>query len=85
MEEIITDDVIVSECWRSIDGYLNYQVSNIGRVRNANTGKILKLSLSYGYHQVCLYNDEGFRPYKVYKLVAQEFLERPDDTSDYVI
>ena len=33
---------IINECWKSIDGCINYQVSNIGRVRNANTGRILK-------------------------------------------
>jgi hypothetical protein len=27
------EQVIVNECWRSIDGYINYQVSNIGRVQ----------------------------------------------------
>ena len=32
---------IINECWRSIDGYINYQVSNIGRVRNASSGQIL--------------------------------------------
>ena len=35
-------EVVINEEWRSIDGYLNYQVSNIGRVRNANTGIILR-------------------------------------------
>ena len=29
--------------WRSIDGFINYQVSNIGNVRNANNGKLLHL------------------------------------------
>ena len=31
-----------SEFWLSIDGYLNYEVSWFGRVRNATTGRILK-------------------------------------------
>ena len=38
MEEVI----IELEEWRNITGYLNYQVSNIGRVRNARSGRILK-------------------------------------------
>ena len=33
---------INNECWRNISGYLNYQVSNIGRVRNVKTERILK-------------------------------------------
>ena len=45
-----------NECWRNISGYLKYQVSNAGRVRNAKTGKILKQCLlSRGYLYVCLY------------------------------
>ena len=31
-----------NEVWRAIDGYLNYEVSSHGRVRNSNTGRILK-------------------------------------------
>jgi hypothetical protein len=31
-----------SEEWRSIAAYDNYQVSNIGQVKNVKTGKILK-------------------------------------------
>ena len=30
------------EIWRAINGYINYEVSNHGRVRNSVTGKILK-------------------------------------------
>ena len=30
------------EHWASIDGYVNYEVSWFGRVRNATTGRILK-------------------------------------------
>ena len=33
---------INNECWRTISGYLKYQVSNVGRVRHAKTGRILK-------------------------------------------
>ena len=33
---------IIQEEWRSISGYANYQVSNIGRVRNIKSGRILK-------------------------------------------
>ena len=33
---------IASEEFRAVDCYLNYEVSNIGRVRNSYSGKILK-------------------------------------------
>ena len=39
------EQTVINEVWRSIDGYINYQVSNIGRVRNTSTGKMLKLYL----------------------------------------
>ena len=39
---IVLRQDVINECWRSIDGYMNYQVSNVGRVRNVSTGRILK-------------------------------------------
>ena len=46
---------IINEEWRSIDGYMNYQVSNIGRVRSITTGRILKYFYSEeGYLQLDL-------------------------------
>jgi hypothetical protein len=84
MEEIVMNNVIINEYWRSIDGYINYQVSNIGRVRNSNTGRILKPLLdTRGYYQICLYNSNGGVRHLIHKLVAQEFLELPDDTTVY--
>jgi len=70
--------VITNECWRSISGFLNYQVSNIGRVRNSNTGRIMKLSVGKdGYRRVGLTNSEGQKLFLVHKLVANEFIEKP--------
>ena len=46
---------ICSEEWRSINCYLNYQVSNIGRVRTID-GKILKQYLGKdNLHRIKLY------------------------------
>jgi hypothetical protein len=33
---------IINEIWRTITGFVNYQVSNIGRVRDTATGTILR-------------------------------------------
>ena len=30
---------IINEEWRTINGYLNFQVSNLGNVRDVRTGK----------------------------------------------
>ena len=34
------------EQWRLVDGYNNYEVSSVGRVRNTITLKIMKQSIS---------------------------------------
>ena len=68
--------IIVNEMWRSVDGFVNYQVSNIGRVRNANTGQMLKPVLNIrGYHAVYLRAGNKRSTKAVHRLVAQEFLE----------
>jgi len=72
------EQTIISEVWRSIDSFPNYQVSNVGRVRNATTGKILKQTTgSSGYNKVSLYNVRGFKSIAVHILVVHEFLARP--------
>ena len=74
------EQVIVNEQWRSVSGYINYQVSNLGRVRNANTGRILRPGLCCGYHAVAIYIDNKVKKtHKVSRLVAKEFLYNPDN------
>ena len=64
------------ENWRSIDGYLNYEVSDVGRIRNVNTGKILKQSInSNGYYLVSLCNNGKVKKHKTHRIVAHEFIE----------
>jgi hypothetical protein len=70
--EQMEDDV---EEWRVIGGFDNYSVSNIGRVRNDRTGRILKAGLgSNGYLGVCLFNGGVKSSKSVHKLVATGFL-----------
>ena len=45
----------MEEEYKKIDGYDNYQVSNLGNVRNIDTGMILKhIKNRWGYLQVGL-------------------------------
>ena len=75
-------EAIVNEQWRSTSGYIDYQVSNLGRVRNANTGKILKGTVSnHGYKVINLRGDLGAKTFCIHRLVAQEFVSNPDDKS----
>ena len=67
------------EHWLTINGYINYQVSNFGRVRNSATGRILRLcDNGDGYYIVTIYKDCKKKAYAVHKLVANEFIDNPD-------
>ena len=46
---------VINEEWRAFSGYANYQVSNIGRVRNVKTERILKPNIRKdGYYIIGL-------------------------------
>ena len=67
---------IINEIWRTITGFENYQVSNIGRVRNTRTGRILQpCDDSDGYHTIHLYMNGSSKTTKIHQLVAKEFIE----------
>ena len=70
---MIEQNEVINEVWRSISGYLNYQVSNIGRVRNMTTIKILKNTLDTGdgYYKIRLSNDGDWKGHLIHRLVAQ--------------
>jgi hypothetical protein len=38
-----------NEKWKDIEDFENYEVSNLGKVRNSKTGRILKTCISGGY------------------------------------
>ena len=78
MEETLT----INETWRSIDGYINHQVSNIGRVRNVTTRCILEPRFRgeyRNYHSIALYINAKQTNYSVHRLVAQEFIPSPEN------
>ena len=70
------------ECWEDIEGYPNYAVSNLGRVKSKKTGKLLKSYQTRGYLRVSLYNDAGRKCKLVHRLVAEAFIPNPDNKSD---
>lgn len=73
------------EIWKNIDGYPNYQVSNMGRVKSLNynhTGKekILKgLKNTNGYIYVALYKEGKVKGYSIHRLVATAFIPNPNN------
>ena len=71
-----------NEIWRAIDGYLNHEVSNHGRIRN-KTGKILKNTLSGHknklYYTCGLNQNNISKTFPVHRLVALAFCDNPDN------
>ena len=66
------------ECWREIEGFPNYQVSNLGRVKNNKTDKILKpYKTNRGYHTIGFWSDGKKKRLSIHRLVAKAFLPNP--------
>lgn len=68
-----------TEIWKTVAEFPNYEVSNLGRVRNKLTLKILStFDLPKGYEVVSFH--EGRISYKrlVHRVVAEAFLEKPE-------
>ena len=66
------------EIWKKIDGYENYEVSNLGNVKNSDTGNIFKLNTKNGYKYVTLRNSKKDKSYRVNRLVALAFIPNDD-------
>ena len=82
----------MEEVWKDIEGYENYQVSNYGRVRSLDRWVIDKGSVRFikgiikkpntingGYLQVPLWKNGKGKSYLVHRLVAEAFLDNPDN------
>lgn len=71
----------MKEIWKEILGYEGlYEVSNLGKVRNKKTGRILKLrGNKKKYWRIVLCKDGVCKEYKLHRLVAQAFLPNPQN------
>lgn len=75
----------MEEIWKIIDGYPNYMVSNLGRVKTLNykrSGREKIMSLldnGSGYFKVCLCSNGKVKQLYVHRLVAQAFLDNPNN------
>jgi len=73
--------MVIPEEWRQITGY-KYYVSNEGEIRNKN-GIHLKTRYSKnGYELVNLCLNGKQKTFYVHRIVAQEFIENPENKTD---
>ena len=73
----------MEEVWKDITDFPNYQVSNLGNVKNVRTRRILKprpfkKKGDYICYEVHLYGD-GPAHQKIHRLVAKVFIPNPDN------
>ena len=76
----------MEEIWKNIEGYPNYQVSNMGRVKRLSTGyyrrteKILRPQLqNNGYLHIKLSQKDKTKCILVHRLIAQVFIPNPNN------
>jgi hypothetical protein len=67
------------EEWRKVDGWDNYEVSNLGNVRNSKTKRILKPSSKGGYLSVGLSSVSITKTQSIHRLVAKSFIDNPEN------
>ena len=68
------------ENWKTIDEYSNYQVSDLGRIKNVKFDRISNGTIAvYGYKVVGIISDNGiFKTYRIHRLVAKYFVHNPN-------
>ena len=70
----------MEENWKSINEYENYEISDHGNIKNIKTNKMLSPNIrSTGYYFIELYDNKIRRTKAIHRLVAEAFLENPDD------
>lgn len=68
------------EFFKEIEGYPNYEVSNLGTVRNRATGNVLRPGkTNMGYQKVCLCKEGQRKTLTIHRLVATAFLPNPEN------
>lgn len=66
----------IEEVWAEIEGFSEYAISNLGRVKNLRHDRLLTpRPNSYGYQRVALYRDGERHDLYVHRLVAAAFID----------
>ena len=68
------------EQWRDVVGYENYEISNVGRIRNKKTKKFLKpCKNNIGYLNVGLCKNGTQKTFRIHRLVGEAFIPNPEN------
>jgi hypothetical protein len=67
------------EEWKQIIDHPNYEVSNLGNVRNSIRQKIVSFWVGNGYCKITLWNNGKKKHHRVHRLVAFAFLDNPEN------
>lgn len=69
----------VVETFVKIEGFENYEVSNLGKVRNIKSGKILKPQPDKdGYLRLGLYENNKKKKLFLHRIIATTFIDNPE-------
>ena len=69
----------MTRTWSKINGFPNYSISDDGKVRNDNSGRLKKpIKSTDGYYSVDLYKDGKRTKAKIHRLVGQAYVENSD-------
>ena len=71
-----------NEIWKTIEEFPIYEVSNLGRIKNSISKKILRATIKSGYHNISLTNNNSKKTLKVHRVVAIAFIPNPENKSD---
>ena len=67
------------ETFVKIEGFENYEVSNLGRVRNIKSGRVLKPYLNHGYLMLCLYGYNKRKNLLLHRIIATAFIDNHEE------
>lgn len=68
------------ETFVKIEGFDNYEVSNLGKVRNIKSGKVLKPQLNRnGYLMHLLYENNKQKHLYLHRIIAIAFIDNPEE------